>query len=99
MKLLLDPTSFQLNVLTIAVISIFTGVAVSAIVVGFFSSANLELVGVGTFTILFASLMWDFLAVVARIHSANPVFGVIFLSPFLVMYLLTIVEWWRGRTS
>ena len=99
LKLLLDPTSFQLNVLTIASIAIFTGVAATAIVVGFFSAANLELVGMGTFTIFFASLMWDFLAVVARIYSVNPVFGVIFLSPFLVMYVLTIIEWWRGRTS
>ena len=99
LKLLLDPAGFQLNVITIAAIAIFTGVAASAIVVGFFSAANLELVGMGTFTIFFASLMWDFLAVVARVNSANPVFGVIFMSPLMVIYVLALVEWWRGITT
>ncbi len=99
LKLLLDPTGFQLNVITIAVIAIFTGVAASAIVVGFFSAANLELVGMGTFTIFFVGLIWDFLAVVARVNSTNPVFGVILMSPLLVIYVLALIEYWRGITT
>lgn len=99
LNLLLDPVAFQTNVLTTQIIIIFSGIAATAIIVGFVSRANTELIFMGAFTIFLFSLMWDFLAVAAVVFNINPVLGILVFSPLLILWSVTAIEWFRGTTT
>ena len=99
LNLLLDPVEFQNNAISQQIIIIFSGIAIVAISVGFFSGANTELVLMGAFSLFLLSLMWDFLAVSTIVFGVNPVLGILIFSPLLILWIVTVVEFFRGITT
>lgn len=99
LNLLLDPTGWQNSSLTLKVLAIFSGVAAASIIVGFFSSANTKQVAVSAFTVFFMSLLWDFLSVVAKVYAVHEGFALLIFSPFIILYLISIINWWGFVSS
>ena len=66
---------------------------------GIVSRVNTELILMGTFSIFLLGFLWDFLAVVGVVFSVNPVLGVLIFSPLMFLWLITIIEFWRGTTT
>ena len=95
LNLLLDPIAFQNNSITINAIAIFSAIAVVGITVGFFSGTNTRLVLMGAFVVALLSLMWDFLAVVTKVFSTNPVIAMLLFSPLLILWVITVIEFWK----
>lgn len=51
------------------------------------------LVGV---TDIFFLVGWDMLAIYNGIKEINPDVAILLISPLLLVYFLTVIEWWRG---
>lgn len=100
LQLLLDPISFQSSSLVSKIGAAVTGVGiVAAISVGILTR-NLDLVATGPVAILIFNLGWDFIAVVSVISSrVNPILAVIIFSGLFYMWVVTVIEWWRGITT
>ncbi len=99
LNLLLDPSSFQDTTLSLKAIIAIEAILASAIVVGFALAGNIELGVMSGFSIFLFNLLWDFIAVFSVVSAANPVIAVILFSPGIFLFIVTILEWWRGVTT
>lgn len=80
-------------------IAILEGIVAAAIIVGAIAFRNPELVLVGSYTILLFNLGWDILYVFLVIANLNIVIALLLFSPIMIVFLPTIIEWWRGVTT
>ena len=78
---------------------IFEGIAAAAIAVGLWISGKAELALIAPFAIFFFNLGWDILYIFVVVSGTNPVIAILLFSPILVVFITTIVEWWRGLIS
>lgn len=76
---------------------VLEGIVAVGIIVAAVFSLNVELVLMGTLAIWLMNLFWDFLKVFMAVYSVNPVIAMLLFSPVMILYGVTIVEWWRGR--
>ncbi len=58
---------------------------------------NIELAIMGSLTIYFLTLLWDFMVVFQKVWEYNRVFAVLFFGPFMFIFIITMIDWWRGR--
>ncbi len=65
----------------------------------FFVSGKPELALVGPFAIFFFNLGWDILFVIVEVSKENPVLAILIFSPLLLVFITTIIEWWRGIST
>lgn len=79
-------------------ITLTTAIAVGlgAIVIGFITK-NLELAAMAVFVPIMITLMWNFISVYNKMASVNKVIAIILFAPLLFMFLVTMLDWWRGR--
>lgn len=42
---------------------------------------------------------WDFLIVFQTLSDINPVVALLALSPIFYVYIITVIEWWRGIST
>jgi len=96
LNLLLNPESIKTSELDVQVILVLEGLLVGGIVVGFAAAGNVELGVMGIFAIFMMNMLWDFLRVFSKVYSINPVMALLLFSPILLLYAVTIIEWWRG---
>lgn len=68
--------------------------ALSVITLGFVQKTDFILIAT-MITILF-SFGWDFLVVFQKLNSINHVLALLIFSPLMIVYVITVVEWWRG---
>lgn len=99
LNLMLDPVSFQESNFIVKVLALFSGIAAASVVVGFFTSVNTKAVAVSTFTIFFMSLLWDFIAVVEKVYAAHQGIALLLFSPFIILYVISIINWWGFISS
>lgn len=99
LNFLLSPESFQTSSLVSKVVAALSGIgAIATIVVGF-TVNNAELAAMGPPSILFFNLSWDFVQIVSVISAVNPVLSILLFGPFLLLWIATVLEWWRGVTT
>lgn len=96
LTLLLNPSNLSTSALGTQISLVLIGIATAGIVIGFFSQ-NSELILIAPFTIWLLGVLWDFLSVANKVYSVNPVIAILFFSPLLLLFGVTIVEFWRGR--
>lgn len=78
------------NVLTLL------GVGATAVTIGLIISQRYDLAAlVGLASLLFL-VGWDIIAIYTSLKDINPDFALLLCSPLLLIYLLTVIEWWRG---
>lgn len=97
LTLLLNPEGLAATTFEDEIKLAVEGVAILAVITIGIIISNLELAVVGGFAIYLFGLLWDFSYVVAKVYSTNPVFAMLLFSPVLLLYMVTILEWWRGR--
>jgi len=97
LNLLLSPEKIQTLTLYEKGILVLEGIGAAAIITLGILTRNIELAVMGPFAIYYFNLGWDFLAVFNKVRSVNPVIAILFFSPMMILYVITILEWWRGR--
>ncbi len=96
LNLLLDPVGLQNTSWVVKAIAAIEGIAVVGVIVGVAIAGRLELAVLAGFVAFAFNLFWDFVEVFSVIASANLVIAILFFSPILLLYVVTILEWWRG---
>ena len=99
LNFLIDPNTFQDTPLALKATTAMLGILASAIVVGFAVAGNVELGVMVAFSTFLFSTLWDFIGVFLIVNSVNPVIAILFFSPVLFLFTVTILEWWRGVTT
>ena len=99
LNLLLDPTSFQNSDLSFKLVVAIEAILASAIVIGFAVAGNLELGIMVSFTTFLFNTLWDAIAVYSVVAAINPVFAILVFAPLIFLWIITVLEWWRGLTT
>ncbi len=94
LNLLLNPESFRDSDLNLQVILVLEGVATAGILAIAVLTRNIELAVRGIFSIFLLNLLWDFIMVFNVIKSVNMPLAILIFGPLLLLYYVTIVEWW-----
>ncbi len=42
---------------------------------------------------------WDFIIIFSTVASVSAMFAIMVFSPLMFLWLLTVLEWWRGVTN
>ena len=100
LKILLSPEnigdestgSFLSKVLLVA-----GGLALGGAVIVGFVFGQAEIVIMGTTTVFLVGLLLDVISVYNEIFAASPVIAILFFGVFLLTFILTAVDYWRGR--
>ena len=96
-NLLLNPQSLVTSNLYVIIATALAVVAAAGIIIGSLATTRTELVikvGVVEFLIVIG---WDLIAIFNKLALMNVVVATLIVSPLLIVYLLTAVEWWLGR--
>jgi len=96
LNLALNPESITDNTFYQNMLFVFTGLGLGGLIILGTISKNFELVAMAPFVILLLYLLLDFIAVfqVAYVHLG--VLAILLFSPFIVMFIITCLDWWRG---
>lgn len=98
MALLLDPASLSGSAwfgIVFGTVASVLATAIAVKVLGF--RADIVI-----FSVLIAPLLgfgWDFLSIFSVVAESSRVFAILVLSPFMLLWVLTVMEWWRGVTN
>ena len=96
-NLLLNPQSLATSNLYVLIAAALAVVGTVGIIIGSLATTRTELVvkaGVVEFLIVIG---WDLIAIFNKLALMNVAFATLIISPLLIVYLLTAVEWWMGR--
>lgn len=99
LNLILNPSSFQETPLALKAVLAIEGILASAIIVGFGIGGNLELGVMVSFSVFIFNSLWDFISVYQLVAAVNPVIAILLFSPALFLFVITMLEWWRGVTT
>ena len=58
---------------------------------------NIELAIMGSLAIYFLTLLWDFMVVFQKVWESSPVFAILFFGPLMFIFIIVIIDRWRGR--
>lgn len=94
-NLLFNVQGISTNALVLSVLSITVLVGAATTLSTFFVVIDYRTILRAGFVTFMLSLFWDFLAVTAKIMSINVVFGVLFLAPLALVYILTVYEFFE----
>ncbi len=97
LNILLQPDCMREGTLGRNTILAMSGVGAVLIIAAGLFIGNVELAVMSTVAIYLFTLGWDFLAVFQRVFEVNPVFALLLFAPLLFFYVITMLEWWRGR--
>ena len=97
LTVLLSPQNILSSSLgTLAVVAIeFIGL-VGAVILGI-RGGNVELAASSGFAVFLLNFGWDITIIFGVLRNANEVMALLILSPIMILYVITILEWWRGR--
>jgi len=97
LTLLLHPESLQnWSGTTILFASISTAAIFAGIIAGIIVR-NVELAIMSAIVPVFAAFGWDIIQVYLVLAAEIPVLAILFMSPVMFVYVMSIVEFWRGR--
>ena len=99
LDLLLNPERINEKPLMITIIASISAVGIfGAVLLGFVTS-NIQTTVMTTVVIALFNIGWDFLAVISKVMSVNKVLGILLFAPFIVMYGIVMVDFWRGTDT
>jgi len=101
--ILLNPSSVQslmssgaLKVLGVFVSALGIGLTAVAFITRSYFSESMVLLPLIP---LLLSFIYDFIAIYNTVASASTVLALLVLSPFILLYVFTVIEWWRGVST
>lgn len=99
LNLLLDPSSMQNSSLSILAFAAIEAILATAVVVGFAVAGNIELGVMVAFSIALFNMLWDFISVINLLSAYIGPISLLVFSPLLLLFMVTMLEWWRGVTT
>lgn len=98
LNLLLNPSQLKSSELVLLLGSVFTSltIGVSAIIT---RAYNPDLVILASLTPLLLEFGYELFLVFNIVKEVSTVFAVLVFSPMLLVYVFTVIEWWRGVTT
>lgn len=100
LDMLLNPERFQTaELVTKAIAALGILIGISTLVFRQNNGAAIDQYLMISFVYLFLSFGWDFLSIYQQISSVGPtaqVIATLIFGPIMIMYVMSIVEWWRG---
>jgi hypothetical protein len=100
LDLLLAPERFQASSLIVKAVAVVgTLIGISTLLFRNNNGVGLDQYLMVPFIELFLSFGWDFLTIYQNISSVGPVakvFAVMLFGPLMLMYVISVIEWWRG---
>lgn len=93
---LANPQNMQTGAFVASLLAYVVVGGASALILGFFVK-NTEwaiMAPIGTYLL---SLMWDFIIVYQKVSEANPIIALLVFSPLLLLWILTVFDYIRGR--
>lgn len=97
LSLLVNPSSIMTSQFWLNALNVISLVTLGGGVIYGFITRNIELVTISPFIVYMANLMFDFLAVYNSLASENQGIAILIFSVFFLVWIVTCVEWWRGR--
>lgn len=94
LEIMLNPESMSVNqfvALLIGALSSISGIAIGII------TRNPEIAAMTTFVPYYGYLLYEFINVFIALKAINYVLSIIIVSPILLLYFITLLDWWRGR--
>jgi len=65
--------------------------------VGALFAGNLDLIALSSFSLYILNLLWSFMDVYNKLASENKVLAILIFGPLMMLLVVTVLEWWRGR--
>lgn len=98
LDMLLKPENMRQSTLGDKIIGLLAGLAVvGSLVLSGFLYERLEFAATAAFTGFLFNVAWDFIAVFNVVRESNPVLAILLFAPFLLVFIPTILEFFRGR--
>lgn len=95
---LLEPENLNSTSMWITIVSAIGAASVAGLIVGI-STRNVELAAAAPIALFLLTLGFDFIKIFIYMASLNSVLAILFFSPLMLLYPLTILEFWRGRDT
>lgn len=99
MLLLLSPTTIFTSSGLYAAVRVFINIIAALIISAFGRNfiPNVDMVYLAPITIILLGFGGDFIKVVSVLLANNEVLTILLISPFLMIYIIAVIEWFRGR--
>ena len=98
MDLLLDPANAKTSTFFSKIAVVLTAFAGgAAIIIGIFAPSKVEQATTIALTTFLFTVGWELIAMFNVIKQASIPMATLIISPLLVIYILTVIEWWRGK--
>ena len=97
MDLLLNPENLSEHTFfatALGILTLFSGIAI--VVIGTTIPERLEQAATITFATLLLIIGWDMIAIFNVLRQTSYPLALFIVSPVLVIYILSVIEWWRG---
>lgn len=95
LNILLNPSGFQDSAFyTKLILAIETAIIVGATVFSITQRSDFPLIALLIIPIL--NFGWDFMSIYQKVNISNSYIATLIFSPFIIVFVLTVVEWWRG---
>jgi len=96
LNLLLHPENIQDSSLWTKVILAIEGLGAGALVIIGLITKN-ELAVIAPAAIFLGNILIDYMQVFNKVYAHNQVLALLLFAPMLVLFAVTLVDWWRGR--
>ena len=102
LDLMLKPEDIRTNTdpdsnLNTQIVTALSAIVATGVLIGAVFAGRLELAARGGLAIFLLNLLWDFIVVfikMASVGSIALVLSILLFGPFLVLYFITLMEWW-----
>lgn len=95
LNLLLNPGSLQTSTLyTKLILIVETAIIVGATIFSVTQKSDFPLIALLIVPLL--NFGWDFMTIFQKMSASNTTIAILVFSPFILVYILTVIEWWRG---
>jgi len=98
MQIILNPSSLASSSLWVIVAAIFVAATAIGIIIGTLTHTTPDWILIASLCAATLFLGLDMVALWSSVSSTAGTFlATLIISPFIVLWLFTMVEWWRGR--
>lgn len=99
LNLLLSPENLEDSSLSVVVFTALTGVTAAAVISIGILTGNTQLAIMGPVAVYLFNILWDFIEVFNVLREANPIITILLFAPLMLLWGVTVIDWWRGVTS
>lgn len=97
---LIDPANIktsQFFLVLFGVAGIAGLAALSGVSTGIINNSGVSILGFATTAAALILLVGDYIAVYSYLRSLNAVFAILVMSPIILIFVMTVAEWLRGK--